>query len=508
MVKSQSKWKNLTGFLSTAVDFKKAKNITRLTFFIAVWLILWLVYGDVLFVLQDNSLWIFASPSEFKTLLLPSDILTYISRFLLTFFAVKWLGSLVVALFLSIIEVMTDYILRVKFLVVSYIPSLILLCILFSTDYDLYYENENSLFFKILLITTLVILVIMLVTLLIRGRRKDGNIITYKDSLMNLGILGVLLCFSVIYAIRDTEFMRMASIKYYANNQNWSKVAKLAEKSKNPTKGVAAYHAIAIAQMGQIGDRLFRISHDFDPIDVNSTNLKKKFLEGGLLYAPYIYLHSGLVQTAYHYSMEEIVMCGSYKSYLKVMTQAALLCREKKLVDKLLDILAKTPFEGDFVKKYRYYNNNPGEIIKDPILASIIELKPVQDTFEQVFETPLYVSYYDLLSGGSDRALDLSLASCLYKKDLNGFASRCGVLMERKIIPRYFQEALVMMCQITNPTVLQQFNISHEIYNSVTDFYNELDQHIRDKDKGKKALKGKFGKTYMYYNTFENKQKK
>ncbi len=502
----------ISGFLTRTIRLNDAKLVSRTLFFLLTWFSLWFVYGNVLFQLQENSLWIFATPAEFELLQLPGDYLTYFSRFFLTLFAVKWLGSLFVALILSCIELLSSYIIKVKasLFFISYLPSVFLLLVIFSSEYSLYYEQENSTIIKILLLVFVSVAMLSLAACAIRGKinHKIQAPISLRTFCTNVICIMLSLGASLIYATRDSEFIRIAAIKYYASQQKWSKVARIAEESEKPTKSVAAYHAIALAQMGQIGERLFRITHDFEPVSENSTNLKKKFLDGGLMYAPYIYLHTGLTQTSYHYSMEEIVMSGTYKVHLKVMIQAAVINREKLVADKLLAILSLTPFEGDFVKKYRHFNEHPEDMDKDPILAPIIELKPDQDTFEQVFKTPLYISYYSMLSGGSDRALDLALTSCLYTKDLNGFSSRCGALIDRNILPKHFQEALVMMCQLSDPEALSHFKISRDIYNNVTDFYNELDNHNKDRDKGKAALKKKFGKTYMYYNTFENVSKK
>jgi len=501
--------------IRSTISFNIAKSISNILFFIAVWFSLWFVYGNVLFQLQENSLWLFIAPSKCESLDLPSDYLTYISRFFLTIFKIKWLGSLFVTLVLYVIQQLTGYIIKIKtkFYFVSYIPSVILLLIIFSCSYDIYFEHEDSTIIKILLLSLIGFVTISLVVSMFRNIKSERSksTITFKTFFANISFIVIFLVSSVLYATRDDEFMRLASIKYNASIQNWKRVARIAEQSKQPTPMVAAYHAASISQLGQIGERLFRISHDYDysyNTSLSSIPLKY-YLGAGLLYAPELYLNIGLVQPAYHYSMENMVMSGKYKGYLKVMVVSAILKHETELADKLLEILSRAPFEADFVSKYRFLNENPMAITQDPKLAPIIELVSMDDSFEQAYQQPLFLSYFSNLNDGSERVADISLSSCLYQKDLNGFKSRYSALMSRKNLPRHFQEALVMMYKLSNvEAFLSNFNISLEVFNNVTDFYNELGLHSKDKDRGKSSLKKRFGKTYMYYYTFENLTRK
>jgi len=482
-----------------------ARTCVRILFFIGAWLLLWLSYGDVLYQIQEQSLWIFASPKTFETLLMPSDILTYVSRFILTLFAIPWLGTLFMAVILSVTELLTDSLLRLKpsLMGVSYIPSIAMMCVLYSADYRIYCYHENAIYIEIILLAFIIIALMALTRLAISGKRTcdTGTIPVKKLSITVIAITVALVC-ADMYGARDRNFKTLATLKHLCEDGKWSKMARIAEKVENPNRPVAAYHAIAIAQLGQVGDRLFRIHHDYD--NQPSNEWEQKIENGGFTFVPDITFYCGLTQPAYHMSMEQMIICGHYKHYLKVMIKATVLNKEKDVAEKLLQIVEKAPFEGKFVKRMRNLNANPNLIASDPEFAPVVELIPKYDSFEQVFGKPLFLAFYSKLSNGTDRALDLSLASCLYKKSVQEFVNKCGVLAQRNIIPKYFQEALVMICQMNNPQALQQFNISHDVYSNVTAFYELLRQHRNDIDNGKAALRKQFGDTYMYYNTFEN----
>lgn len=481
----------------------------RIAFFIGTWLLLWLSYGDVLHQMQEQSLWIFATAETFETLLMPSDILTYVSRAVLSLFAIPCIGALVIAVILSVMEILADSAIRPKqsLMAVTYIPSVAMMVVLYSADYRIYCYFENAIYIGIILVTFLVVAFLALVRLAISGKhRRSGGEISLKEFALTIAAVAVALFCADLYGARDGNFKTLATLKHLSEQGKWSKMARIAEKVDTPNRPVAAYHAIAIAQLGQVGDRLFRIHHDY--LAKPKNQWEQKIENGGLTFLPDINFYTGLTQPAYHCAMEQMIMCGHYKCYLKTMIMAAVLNRDAKVAEKLLGILDRAPFEGKFVRKLRNLNANPELIKSDPQFAPVIELMPEYDSFEQAFERPLFMTYYTKLSSGSDRALDLSLAASLYQKKVPEFASRCGALAERNIIPRYFQEALVMICQMNNPEALQMFNISHDIYSEVTEFNHVLSQHRTDSDKGKAAMRERFEGTYMYYNMFENIPKK
>lgn len=491
-----------------SLPFKIVKLITRLIFFVICWLFLWLSYGDVLYQLQDQSLWFFASLKEFQQLKINIDIFTYIARFCLTIFYFPILGALVLSIILSLIEFLTDKILRLKplYYILSYVPSVALLFYICSHDSTIYLGHENSEIFKVLLIALAVFVVIFLVSLFFRQKRDnklDYQIsITYPVFYLCSFVLSVF--FANLYANRNPEFNTICSLKYYTDQKKWGKVASIAEKSDLSNKNIAGYHVLALAQMGQVGDRLFHVDYDF-PIQKSFTKWDD-IVYGSAICNPQLLFYAGLIQPTYHYSFEYFIIYGNFKGYLKMMAKSLVVNQDHILAKRMLDILARVPFEGDFVKKYSGYNQNPDQMKGDPELAPVIDIKQHFEDFEQGFGLPLVVNFYTRLGvkNISQRAQDLALASCLYYKNLQLFAYKCAILMKRNSVPKHFQEAIAMIAAANHNTeLLKLYKISPEINANVTNFLTEQARHKNDADKGKSSMSA-FKGTLMYYMAFEN----
>jgi len=479
----------------------------RFLFFICSWLYLWLMYGDVLFQLQEQSLWFFASPSEFDALKVHIDYFTYFARFCLTIFAIPALGALVLSVILSLIEFLTDCILKLNntLYILSYIPSIVLMFIICSNDKTLFYGSENSTIFKVLSIVIVVFLFLLLICSIFRNKKyKMVENVKIKHFLFSFSLLLLSIFFVNVYASSDKEFRTIVSLKYYTHLCKWSKVASIAEESNIDSKVVAGYHALALAQLGQIGDRLFNVGYDFP--EQKSFAKVDDIMQGSVLCNSDVLFYGGLTQPAYHYAFEYFIIYGNYKGYLKMMAKSLVLNNDVVLADRMLDIIERIPFESDFVKRYRYFNHNQSEMVKDPELAPVLDLKQPNEIFEQGFSKPLISNFYMRASsrGRSPRFQDLSLAACLYYKNLQLFSMKCNVLLKRNMIPKSFQEAVAMIVASNGHTdLLELYKISPKINASVQAFMTEQAKHRNEPDKGKAALSS-FRGTLMYYIFFEN----
>ena len=108
-----------------------------------------------------------------------------------------------------------------------------------------------------------------------------------------------------------------------------------------------------------------------------------------------------------------------------------------------LNIIEKTPFENEFVKKYRTLSENPEEIQNDPSLKSVIDLFPLEKRFEQNYRSPAFLGYNVGMTKGNNEALPASIAACLYSKDLPNAVERAAQLkIQNRNIPLAVQEAI------------------------------------------------------------------
>lgn len=493
-----------------SIPFSTFKLAVRLLYFVASWLFLWLTYGDVLFELQEHSCWLLASPKELETLRIDMDLFTYIARGCLTIFAVPCLGALILSLVLSFAEYVTDYIFSPKraLTLLTYIPSVALLIYFCTNDMTLLYGHENSTIFKVVIISIIVLLVIWAVGGFLKSsaNKNEGNV-SPSYFLWNIAaLLAVIVCV-YLYSESDKEFRTTIAVKYYTAKCKWSKVASVAEKSGITTKIIAGHRAAALSQLGQIGDRLFKYDYDFPGF--TSKGRVDNIRYTNETSAPYMLFYGGLLQPAYHFAIEQYVVYGNYKWALKLATKALVLKRDTVLADKMLGIIDRMPFEGEFVEKYRRYNHQPELMQNDPELAAVLDLKHIHENFEQGLGQPLAVTYFMSVSARNDsqRFQDLALAACLFCKNLNIFANKCSAIRNRNYIPKHFQEAIAFISsQSGNTNILSMYKVTPEINAMVKNFLTEQSMHRNDPDKGKSAMASKYKGTFIYYLFFENEQ--
>lgn len=488
-------------------------NTFRVIYFTGIWLLLWLTYGDVLFQMQEYSLWMSVSLKECELLALPSDIFTYVCRLVLTLFAFPCVGALFLAAMLSLSEILTDRIIRLRpgCFAVSYIPSLVSLYMIFRPQYEIYFRYENSTIIKIIFLILLILFILSTVRTLFFNDSR--NTATFKEKTAGPGIIAfntllvvASVCILFNYSNRDKDFRQLTEVKYHIAKEEWVKAADAAERIDETTKPTAAFHAIALTKTGMLGDRLFNIHHNYKPLKVVPGSDESKFGEFSL-YFPETYLHLGLTVPAYHHAMDYAVRFGLSKFDLKVMVKASIVNGEKAVAEKFLSMLSRVPFEKEFVRRFRYLNENPDAIKDDSELSQIYALHSgvhLSKSCEQFLADPIFVNFYKELDEIPTEALDIVLASNLYLKDINGFLSIIEKTGIENHIPRYYQEVIAIASVLSgNNEILKEYSISPNITASVNRFVNEMQKYSSDRERGADALKGIYGHSYMYYNVFE-----
>jgi hypothetical protein len=141
---------------------------------------------------------------------------------------------------------------------------------------------------------------------------------------------------------------------------------------------------------------------------------------------------------------------------------------------------------------------------KDPNLAKVAELIPLEDSFEQWYRTPLFIGYNVMLSSGrSIRALYNSLAACLYNKDLDAFYRRT-LPLRGGILPKSFEEAVVLY-GLKDADRIKNFQISPMTLQTTRSFLSDaLNYKGQDRKNVYYKLCSQYLGYYPFYYYFEN----
>lgn len=494
--------------------------------FVVVDVFLYVWYGDTLLVAEQRSFFTF-DPTPMQAYITQSFGWLYaIGRFML----LSCVSPLAGATLISLMLVLSSWLLSQAFSFKgwAYVVSIILpFCYfgyLFYMGLNLVYLRELSWIMTIPLCILLICIVIALIAKLIKKQKIVFSSLWEKAEISNprqggvlLGLLLALFVGSIAVAETYAQNDRITcSLEKLMYEEDWDGMVKKAKTASHPSRTVVGLYALALNQNGQMGTELFNI-----PMQYRNAHLSRKdgSFDGGIHYIViYCNFYAGLTRSAYHESMEQVVLDGPSINKLKIMIKCAIIDKENALAQKYLDILKKVPFENDFVEKYSNMLNDYNLVLQDAELASVIDLQPVKDSFEQNYREPLFLGYnVKLVEAKSIRGLYNSLYACLYSKDMIGFGDRVLTMINNKMmLPKVVEEAVIVR-NIKNLKVLSGMNISQYTLQGMKDFMDECfakDQSVNaqmskeekneiNKKKARKYIDKYLG-TYQFYYYFQN----
>lgn len=519
MSKSKAKYKTTAKSASTTAkvqkvekkakkEFQLSPKVVKLTLFVLLAVFCTFVYGDV-FARAEQEGFVNFDRTTMKFLLdKPLGEVYWLGRVMLLVFKSKWIGGIVLAALLTGTACQLDYIFRLsrtKLCGVSFLLPVAELAYLVSLGTNLYYKEEPSRTMLYPVAIFLFLLLCRVVVQIIRHRKhaeavsveaKNLRVFPYGFAI-SLAAIGVL--FGYAYGARQNTILE-ARMQNRLWDQDWEGMVEDGLSARRPTRAVAAYYAMGLLQRGELMERLFEIPYDY-PIN-GGLNYHDGAEEYGLLQADADF-EAGLVQVAYHYCMEFIVMNGPSLPKLKRMAICSIMMGEKEAARKYLRIIGSMPFEGAFVEKYSPMVDNPELIDSDLELANVKKLWPRENKFEQQYRQPAFLGYNLGLMEGSNETLMTSIAACLYSKDLISLMPRVGALVQKRMnMPVTVQQALVCLSlkdKGAHKEVLSALPNPQFAQRQVEAFLMDSKPYIKDKDALRDELKDKWIGTYMYY---------
>lgn len=479
--------------------------------FVATYLWAAWYYGDVLQMARERSFWV--ADTKQMEFLLGQEFggLWYIGRMMMMPYHNPWIGALPLAAMLTWSTWCLGYGMRLtaRWRWVQYLPAGVFMTLLSYEGVNLFYENEAGAIMGIPFCAT-VILSIWALMIASFSRKKAPSIVRVPhdenrwQNMVQLGALTIVFGAQVVITEIYRPYVRViAGMNVSLLKNDWQGIMKTARANAHLShRPIAAAYAIALVNTGQQCDRLYDIRLDYDPIYMHRKNMPAE--DNTLpLYQEDCDYHAGFVQTCIHHAMERMTMIGPNIHSLELLAKCALLTGETEVARKYLRILKNVPFEGDFVQKYSAYVDNPGMINSDPEMASIRKLEPIHDSFENIYQQPVFLGYnLSLTEGRSREALLNSLAVCMYSKAMPAFLMRTQPL-EGSMPPENVADALCLLSSkdkdIPNRFPALQFR-QEKLVNALV----QMRPFMKDRPKHALELFDKYKGYYPYYYYFGN----
>lgn len=469
-------------------------------FFIGIWLFAAFWYDDVFRMAREYSFFAFDRTLMLPVWERPYGALWIVGRALLCLFAYPWLGAMVLALMLSLISWLVGCLLRlpVRWLWVQYLPAAVYLGVLGWAGFDAFVFRDPG---GMLGIPFCVLVVLAIQVAFVRtfshrplpalwcNRSEETRVTSGVAVIVTLLIPAAVL---LGISIWRSDVRVTAKLQRLMWQQRWTDMVVTAQEWEGSCRPVAAYHAIGLAYTGHLLTDLFKIPYEYTPLHLTARSGDVAL--GAEIYETDCNFHAGLLQSAYRNDMEQTMMDGIASMRLRRMIRFAVMRGERNLALRYLHVLGKQPFEGDFIAKYRPMVDNPVLVERDPELAAIRKLEPIDDIFEGAFKHPLFIGYNVALSRGrTNEALDVSTAACLYAKTMPAFLYRVQFYAGDNRWPSLVREALGMMA-VKEPKQVpyKGLDIDKQRFSG---FVNAL----RGKSKDEQAVQAAFETYYGYY---------
>ena len=368
---------------------------------------------------------------------------------------------------------------------------------------NLYYFCEPSIIVWLPLCALLAAALAWAIARLLRRRPEKQEKATprqaHRGRLSQLAGCAVVLALGIqlyAYALTAGQNVRLESrMQLRCQDADWQGMIRDALAARHPSRTIAAYHAIALLQEGQLLERLFEIPYNYP--DEKLHNVYNN--DEGFNYIPDCNFYAGLINSAYRSCMEKTVQGGPSLFTLKRMAICAIMSGDKDLARKYLFIIGHTPFEQAFVDRYLPLVTDPSRIEADAELAAVRALKPIEQKFEQEYRPVAFMGYNVGVITGPDATLVTSVAAALYSKDLNNVAMRAAYLRSVHPLPAYVRQALAIAA-FRRPELLAQYPEVDALTRSEVAAFLQAAIPFRGKpEEMAKALRKDWLGTYMYY---------
>lgn len=219
-------------------------------FFVVMWMLLGVYYGDVGYMAQQNSFYTTQAAYMEHLWEQPYGMLWIIGRAMLQCYHYPLWGGALMAALLTLISVMTAYVcrLRGRWVYLQFLPAFLLIYIAFFMGFDLYYQAEAGAIFGVpfCLFVVLLIQSVFIYTF----RRKRHHQCTVGESIEHGVVAGVVIAILTCGAVFVSEFYRpyvLATVKmqrlFYEGK--WLAVQQVPSDDMMKYSTVAGYFALS-----------------------------------------------------------------------------------------------------------------------------------------------------------------------------------------------------------------------------------------------------------------------
>jgi len=474
--------------------------------------VLLMMHSELLFALQDNSIFIGGHTFMQETLNRNQGLWIWVGCYLTQFFYYPWLGALMLVGIWVLTHLALTYAFKAKgwLSVITLVPVIFELYAVYTFGYYIYYAKCPGYAFAMAVCILSFAIAASLVRLVYDYVHKGHGIIF--DSVLAVCAIVFVIANPVIkiytWTLPSETFYSELKMYRAIDEGRWEDVISENESADAPTNLMVLYKDIALVHSNK-QENWFKTNNCGTLYDAPDS-LQVRISTTG---APMIFYQFGHLNYAYRWAMENSVEYGVSVKNTKILARTALFNQEFDLALKYINILKATKFHRSWAMELESQVFSSTRFIQSEECHNIAPLvyDPEDDFYDgsPMCEEWLIDTYSSLEKPKTNKLEMLALNFSLIAKDGYKFSYHFYDYVMRhpqETLPHVFQEAAILFGSMEDqPLDISNYEFDEMIethYNEfINQFYSLKAQGVSDEDMGKR-LKPMFGKTYWWHYYF------
>jgi hypothetical protein len=315
-------------------------------------------------------------------------------------------------------------------------------------------------------------------------------------------LFGILLTIVVLSKRYNKEAAGLFSLEKMFFTGNWSGVIEQQKKDQSRNLVAQYYYNTALAESGQLCDRLFLAPQDYGSMSISIPwNSEIPIIQ--MFRGVYFYYSIGLINEAHRWAFESMVIQGYRPENIKLLIKTDLINGHYKIAEKYIYVLKRTLHYRKLAKKYELMLSDPELIKSDPELGEKIRIKPDDDFIIRIRNPHKNISSLLQSNPYNKKAFEYEIARLMLDRDVDGIIDlmkRFGNINYSRT-PRYIEEAILFIRSniLTPHPEFDMLKISSETESRFSRYISYLMETERTKSRNVPEITDELRNTFWYY---------
>lgn len=295
----------------------------------------------------------------------------------------------------------------------------------------------------------------------------------------------------------NPQVVQTIHLQGHTINNEWNKTILLHETKPSRNLVGQYFYNIALAETGQLCDRLFNGKQDFGP-----GSLVLSWNNEHLNWGGYFFYSLGLINEAHRWAYEEMIVYGPKPQNIILLAKTNMINENYDRAQKYIHLLKHTLSYRQTGKELEILNYDSQVIKSHPKYKNRISNMPQDEFFIEVSEPQNNIPLILKENPRNKTALEYQMAWYLLTKDVASIISNLSKFKESGYseIPIHIEEAILAYRNSTNTDPdLYGFQIRQETTENFKNYVSTFKTLRNNNAMLKQKMEEQFGNTFWYY---------